>query len=152
MNSKERRAIERQDKQPSVAAQQIVHEEQIQVSRTSGPIPDPLTLKQYNEVHPGASEIILSAFQSQGSHRQAMEVRVVDAQIADGRAARMEARLGQIFAFILSLVMMSLGTWVIMAGHEYTGATVTLFPVIGLASVFIYGRKGKTGESIKPPK
>ena len=47
----------------------------------SGPIPAPHVLGLYNEVLPGSAERLLAAFESQQSHRQSLETKVVDSGI-----------------------------------------------------------------------
>ncbi len=52
-----------------------------------------------------------------------------------------ESSRGQIFAFILSLLLILSGSYLIYLNHDTAGTTIITGTVIGLATVFIWGRK-----------
>lgn len=103
-----------------------------------GPLPDPITLEQYNKVDPKASAMILSVFKEQANHRMQMEkmqMQNLQAQTAiDKKYAEDEialARRGVNYAFILSLLVIAAGFYLIaFSGHEIIG---TLFSGVGLS-------------------
>ena len=120
-----------------------------------GPLPDPLTLEQYNKTVPGAAERIIQIFEAQANHRMAMEnEQIKDMQnrtAIEQTYAESETKIaeqGVWFAFIISLIAIIGGLYmIIFAGHEYIG---TIFSCAGLAPLignFINGTKSHHNES-----
>lgn len=103
-----------------------------------GPLPDPVTLEQYNKVDPDAATMILAVFKDQAEHRMQMErMQMADLQAQtaiDKKYAEDEmalARRGVNFAFALSLLIIAAGFYLIaFSGHEIIG---TLFSGVGLS-------------------
>ncbi len=102
-----------------------------------GPLPDPLTLEQYNKVLPKAAERIMAAFEEQTRHRHEIEKRQMDdvqERTAIERAyADSETRLaerGLICAFVLSVMFLIGGIYLIANSHEILG---TIFGGTGAA-------------------
>ncbi|WP_455049128.1 DUF2335 domain-containing protein [Mitsuokella sp.] len=103
-----------------------------------GPLPDPLTLEQYDKVVPGAAERILRVFEKQVDHRldiEQQQAKDIQAKTAiEKEYADSETRIalcGVIFAFIISIISILGGLYMIVfAGHEVLG---TLFSGAGLA-------------------
>lgn len=103
-----------------------------------GPLPDPYTFEQYDKVVPGAADRILTKFEQQVDHRLDMERRqaedmqaktAIEKEYADSETKI--ALYGVIFAFIISLVSIGCGAYMIIAtDHEILG---TLFSGAGLA-------------------
>jgi len=108
-------------------------------------------LRAYEERMPGSGQLILQSFKEEGEHRRAMERSVLDAEIQDTKAGRVEARIGQICGFLIGICGLLVCGWVavssasphgVWAGSVLGGATLT-----GLVAVFIVGRKhAKTKE------
>lgn len=107
----------------------------------SGPIPAPETLGRYDEIMPGLADRIVKMAEQQGAHRRQLEQQSVEAQIADARADRSEARIGQICALLIGLVATLAGSYTAWQGAEWPGGIIGGGGVIGLVSVFILGRK-----------
>lgn len=85
--------------------------------------------------------------EKQLDHRLALEDRNLTAEIE--RAGR-----GQIFAFVLSLVVISICTLLIMTGHPILGLAGILLNLAGLAGVFVYAtnqRRQQLDERAKRP-
>jgi uncharacterized membrane protein len=80
----------------------------IEASFRIGPIPDPITLAQYNRVLPNAADRIVSMAEKE--HRHRMQEKLIDAQVNDTRQERDERRLGQIFGLSIGVVSIVAGS------------------------------------------
>lgn len=68
----------------------------------AGPLPPPAVFAAYEETLSGAADRILSMAEKQSSHRQEMEHKSL-------KSSSCQATLGQVFAFILALVVILSG-------------------------------------------
>jgi|LGVF01.1.fsa_nt_gb uncharacterized membrane protein len=109
----------------------------------SGPIPPPNILAGYEEIHPGFADRIIKMAETETAHRHEMEERALEAEIESRNQEEKEISLGQVFAFILGLVTIISGSITAIKGAQVAGGFIGTGGVIGLVSVFIYGRKGK---------
>jgi uncharacterized membrane protein len=71
--------------------------------------------------------------EKQSRHRQDIERRVIFTR------SRNET-LGQVFAFILSFVVVTGSVWLISIGKSTEGLTAILANLVTLAGIFIYGK------------
>lgn len=118
------------------------------ISATSyqGPLPPPELFAQYEQILPGAADRILSMAERQSQHRQTKELKQVNAESRD-------SLLGIISAFIISIITIISGVYVIMNGHAVSGTILGTTGLVSLVSVFIYGTRNKQiEEETKPPK
>jgi uncharacterized membrane protein len=108
-----------------------------------GPMPDPMTLADYEKVFPGLGRDIATSFFKEGEHRRAQEVKLVNASI--------KTRVtGQWLGFVLCLVAigggvaiaMSHAVWSAHLGGSVMGGT----GLAGLAYVFVSGRASPKPE------
>jgi uncharacterized membrane protein len=105
----------------------------------SGPIPPPELLALYNNVVENGAERILAMAERQSAHRETIEAKVVAGNIS-------AQRMGSAYAFILSLVAMAGGIWLIQGGKSVTGLSAILADLATLAGVFIYSRNKQAKE------
>ena len=98
-----------------------------------GPLPDPNTLAGYNNVVSGGAERIFKEFEEQSAHRRNMEKRVI---VCDN----MLSVTGQIIAFIICLLFGGAGVYLIIQGFQWAGSIIATFDLVGLVSVFVYGK------------
>ena len=110
-----------------------------------GPLPRPEDLAEYEKTVPGAAERIIAMAERQAEHRQALERVVVEG------GAR-NAHQGLWLGFIISLVVLGLGTTLVLTGHEVVGATVMALDVVSLAGVFVFGRIDQRRERVQKAK
>ncbi len=96
-------------------------------------------LAKYNECVPNGAERILALAENQAKHRQGLEGAVVHGNI------RSETR-GQVFAFILGLLTIGGGFWLIANGKDAYGIAAIITAFATLAGVFIYGRRQQARE------
>jgi uncharacterized membrane protein len=85
-------------------------------------------------VVPGSAKRIITLVETETAHRQALEKLSVTGDIY-------EARLGQIFGFLIGLFAIGCGTYAAVHGAEVAGTVIGSGGVIGLVTAFIYGRK-----------
>lgn len=121
----------------------VVH---VSESLYQGPIPDPETLARYEAIKPGLADRIVRMAEEYGTHRRSLQDKSIDAQIVDAKSDRKEARLGQIFALIIGLTAISAGTYAAVHNAQVTGSIIGGGGVIGLVSVFIFGRKKQDSD------
>ncbi len=122
------RQSERQPERQSTTAVVGIKEE------FSGPLPTPAILEQYERTSPGSADRIMKMAESEVTHRHQLENTVVRGDI-------FEARMGQIFAFLIGIFAIGCGTYAAVNGAEIAGSLVGAGGVIGLVSAFIYGRR-----------
>lgn len=99
----------------------------------SGPLPHPEVMRQYEEVVPGSAERILTMAEEQSRHRISMESKIIPGQ-------QRESSRGQIFGFILCLLLITVGTYAIYCDHEWIGGIILTITVVSVASLFVSGR------------
>ena len=119
----------------------------------SGPLPHPEILQAYEQVHPGIAERIVQRFEKESDHRQAIELKVVDAQINRDNADVSEVKRGQLFAFVLGAMGLLVGGAVALYGptdaHAYAGAGIGGVTLVGLVTAFIVGRRNTQPSNSK---
>jgi len=99
----------------------------------SGPLPLPNLIARYNEIIPNGAERIMAMAERQSAHREQMEARVVNGNVAS------QTR-GSYFAFILALISIMGGFFLIYAGKNAQGLVAIIVSVGSLAGVFIYSK------------
>ena len=90
---------------------------------------------------PGLAERIVKMAEEQGNHRRLLEAKTLEAQIAHTQARNLEAKMGQVFAFILAVFTIIVGAYLVIHNYKVAG---TIVGGMGLASIiiaFIYGTK-----------
>jgi uncharacterized membrane protein len=106
------------------------------VEQFSGPLPPPAILEQYNNVVPGAAERILKMAEEQSNHRRSLEQKVISSDVDN-------ARLGMVFGFIIGLVAILAGVYIVIIDKNNQGYFLSLGAIVALVGVFVYGRKKK---------
>ena len=119
-------------------------------SAFSGPLPPPEILKEYNEVAPGLAERIVAMAEKEAAHRHTIDHKALDADISEQNKMFSEARLGQLCGLIIGLAAITAGAYTAISGAQWPGGIIGGGGVIGLVSVFIYGRK-QPANTPEPP-
>lgn len=96
-------------------------------------------LAKYNDCVPNGAERILALAENQARHRHGLESAVVHGNL------RAET-LGQLFAFVLGLVAIIGGIWLIASGKDVLGLSAIITAFAALAGTFIYGRRQQQRE------
>jgi uncharacterized membrane protein len=110
------------------------------VALTSGPLPPPEQLAQYEQIIPGAANRILTLAERQTNHR----MEIISAQI------RQSAR-GQWLAFILALCFLAGSIWVTLAGSQVVGGILGGATILGVVTIFITGKAQQKPASNQTP-
>jgi uncharacterized membrane protein len=107
-------------------------------SSFSGPIPPPELLERYNDVIPNGAERIMVMAERQSAHREALEARVINGNVAN------QTR-GSIFGFILSLVAI-VGGFVLIEQErmpkDWHLSLRALLPSLGFSSIQSTSKSG----------
>lgn len=106
------------------------------IEQFSGPLPPPTILEQYNKVVPGAAERILKMAEEQSAHRRSLEQKVISSDV-------LNAKLGMLFGFIIGLVAILAGVYIVVIDKNNQGYFLSLGAIAALVGVFVYGRKKK---------
>ncbi len=71
--------------------------------------------------------------ENQAGHRIGIENQVISSQTK-------ESNRGQIMGFIIALIGLSFGSFLVYSGHDIAGASIAGVTLIGLVTVFIKGQ------------
>jgi len=116
---------------PKIERREVTAE--INLASFSGPLPPPAQLFQYNEAIPNGAERIMAMAERQSAHRERLETRVVNGNVAN------QTR-GSYFAFIIMLVAILCGSYLIHEGRNAAGLTSIVVAVGGMVGVFFYSK------------
>lgn len=105
----------------------------------SGPLPDPTTLAQYEQVIPGFGERILSEYESQGQHRRRLEDAVVTKNLAAQTRGQYIAGLGFVAIVAGAVFLGSLG-------HTAVALALIGIDILSFGGVYVWGRKKQSDE------
>ncbi len=114
-----------------------------QIIQFSSPLPPPEILQKYEQIHPGLINEILELTKIQNEHRRQLESKNLEAQIIHQQKRDLETKLGQWFAFIISLVAIAGSIYTALQGHEGVAAVIGGVGLTGLVARFIDGRQEK---------
>lgn len=107
-----------------------------------GPLPPPSLLAKYNEVIPNGAERIMVMAERQSEHRERLESRVVDGNVAN------QTR-GSYFAFTIALIAIVGGFYLILKGKDASGLAMVIGSLVALVSVFFYAKHEQKNERIE---
>ena len=104
-----------------------------------GVLPHPNHLRQYDEIVPGGADRIITMVEKQGDHRRGMEKKNIGGDL-------IKSYFGLVAGLIVALAMIGAGTYVIVKGHDWAGATMIGTVMVSLVSVFVYGTRSRRDE------
>lgn len=107
----------------------------LSVQMNPSPLPSADILEQYARLIPDAPERFLKLVEKEQEHRFITEDTITDTNktIAKGKLAQIKR--GQVFGFILALIILGLGTLFVFTGHDtiaYVLFVMSLASVIGI--------------------
>ena len=118
---------------------------------SSGPIPSPQILQQYNQIVPDAAERIMRMAEKQSDHRIDLERKVVDSNI-------IKSYVGMGLATIIAVYGLYIAKEISVNGNPWAAAIIAALDLGGLISVAIYNvlsqrkeREQHRGSSSAPP-
>lgn len=94
-----------------------------------GPIPHPEILKKYEELDKGAAKLIIENGVQESVHRREMEKSRLE------NSDRNKKR-GQYLGFLIGVIVISGGVWLINGGHAITGTLLSGTSLLGLVGSF----------------
>jgi uncharacterized membrane protein len=106
----------------------------------SGPLPDPETLAHYNSIITDGANRIMVMAEKQQDHRIKLETKAIGSQL-------FQSQLGQIFGFVISIIVISAGVYLGVNGHETMGSILVSATLVSLASIFALGKIYKNKAS-----
>ncbi len=89
---------------------------------------------RYEELMPGSAERLMCLVEEEAKHRRVLEIKQLKSEI-------WETHVGQWMAFLIALFTIGTGAYTALNGAQIPGALIGSGGVIGLVTVFIYGRK-----------
>ncbi len=105
----------------------------------SGPLPPPELLKQYDDIVSGFADRIISMAEKEQSHRHQLGQSALSGVVAS-------AKRGQILAFTICSLLLSCSAGLIALDHDIAGAILGGSTLVGLACIFITGRRKKNSN------
>lgn len=102
--------------------------------RHDGPLPAPQVMAGYQRVNPAFPERIMRMAEREMEHRHARELSELG--IIDGRLWR-----GQVLGGACALGALAVAAYALFLGHPATAAIIGGTTVVGLATVFVIGRR-----------
>jgi uncharacterized membrane protein len=127
---------------PQRAEVNSITQAQVQAEFFSGPIPPPSYLARYNDVVPNGADRILGMAEKQSTHRESLEAKVIDGNIRSQRR-------GQTQAFILALVVILGGIYLMATGKSGWGFAAIITSLTSLVSIFAIGRRQQGNERVE---
>lgn len=125
----------------------------------SGPVPPPNLLMQYEQISPGLANRMVLMAERESSHRQQIEVKIVDSHCADQTAFHVEVKRGQVLATAITIFAIAAGAYTANQGHEIAGGILGAAGIGGIAINLILGRNARPANSgaeeeapTEPPK
>lgn len=103
----------------------------------SGPLPQPESLAQYDQIVPGAAERIIKMAEKEMEHRH----RVEDSMT---RSAIRSTFLGIIFAFMSVLILSGSVVYALYRGFDTVAGYIAVGSIAAVAGVFIFFKAKKS--------
>ncbi|MGQ9635036.1 MAG: DUF2335 domain-containing protein [Bryobacteraceae bacterium] len=101
----------------------------------------PELLGAYERILPGAADPIIQMPEEEGRHWRSPKNRGADANIGAMRRQLTEARLGQSFAFLIAVMFIASGTYLVsVKDNTAVGLLSGAVALEGLVSTFVWGR------------
>lgn len=110
------------------------------VSKThSGPLPDVETLEGYDRIIPNGGERLMQQVEKQSEHRRKLESSVV-------KWNNIQSFMGQLFGLIVAMGFLYVTYLLAMGGHDTVASILGGTTIVGLVSVFVYGKKKQSED------
>jgi len=137
-----KRLTKRPPPPPQSEASHKLVQSRIETEIFSGPIPPPNLLAKYNDIIPNGADRILAMAERQSAHRESLESKVVNGNLSNQKT-------GTIFGFILCLVVILGGVYIMAIGRNGWGFAAILSALASLATVFAVSRSQQRKERVE---
>jgi uncharacterized membrane protein len=121
-----------QELDPETGKMVSVTRTEIKSASWQGPLPDPSSLREFNEVVPGLAEKIVSEFQNEAAHRRDFEKIALRASIKLDLWSR-------ISAFIFALSALGVAGFCVFSGQPGAAMAIGGITIAAVVSAFIWG-------------
>jgi len=129
---------------PAEAVSSVLHPPQttgqITIQQYQGPIPDPETLRKYDQIVPGAAERIIHMAEQEGEHRRRMEQLALEAE-------KTERKTGQMLGFAIAVGCLVAFSWAVYLGAYWPAAVIAAGGMGMLVTAFVVGRSERSSSS-----
>src|SRR6218665_122766 len=135
---------------PKEKQQQLIKDLEVTLRKTHiGPLPDPETLAQYDQIIPNGGERIMRMAEKQLDHRMESEKKKTEREKSLNNSEILQSKRGQWMAFVLVTSALIFSGFLIFRGELLAGgisfvALGFLMGIAKIADVFIQGKKLKT--------
>jgi uncharacterized membrane protein len=133
------RQDETQEAERALASHEALRAKIQEISAFSGPLPPPEILDRYNAIIPNGADRLLRLVELQSEHRRSCEATNLNSSISI-------AKRGQLFAFILSLFGLFSAIFCAYIRQPVPSSIIGGGTLLGLASLFIKGRRQNKTE------
>lgn len=113
----------------------------------AGPLPPSSELERYERLAPGCANILIEMAQKNSEHRRSIEAKQIElhekaiqGDIEHNRRRDSEALRGQLFAFILGFIALSIGAILGYLNHPIFASILTGIPFCTFLTAFVLGR------------
>ncbi len=113
-----------------------------QVQQTFGLLPPPAMLREYEEISPGFAERLMAMVERQQDHRHQLEDLTV-------RGNERRANWGIWIGAGVVLLVLAAAVTLSLLGHETVAAVIGGLDIVGLATVFVVGRREQRTERLE---
>ncbi|HKJ69957.1 MAG TPA: DUF2335 domain-containing protein [bacterium] len=101
-----------------------------------GQYPHPRDLREYEEIHEGFTDRLLTMTEAESEHRRALQTQQVEAGIE-------HFSRGQWFAFILGTITVLTGGATAIFGNAWAGGLIGISAVAGIVTAFLRSASGR---------
>ncbi|MCH8487554.1 MAG: DUF2335 domain-containing protein [Candidatus Cyclonatronum sp.] len=109
-------------------------QDRITLAQFSGPLPPSQEFANYENILPGAADRILKMAEIEQEAR-------IKSQRSELRMLFVSHIIGQVFAFLLGLIGIGAGFYLILNGHDVTGLGVLVGSLAAIVGAFIYKQR-----------
>ena len=109
----------------------------IEASAWAGPLPEPDTLREYDQVLPGAAERILKMAEDQQKHHHDQDRRQLEMYSTALQADSRRSNLGLVAGLSVTLLGLGGGIYLVYAGHDWADGIIAGLNLASVAGVFV---------------
>lgn len=123
---------------PSLDAQNLTYSSHL--SFYNSPLPPASEIEKLHKIDPSFAERVFKLAESEQKHRHLTDEKLLSQESIISSKALRDRNLGQFFAFIITLVLVFFGAWIVISGKSTLGGTfmAALGPVlIALSRAFL---------------
>lgn len=124
---------------PEVIAVEAEQEREIDliIEQFSGPVLPPTILKQYNDIDPTFANRLIELTEKEQTHRHKSDHELLVVQSDDFKRNYTYRMRGQLYGFVISIVSIVCGVFLVSTDHEVFGGLLSLSSIAVLAGVFV---------------